>query len=171
MLETQQSAGGTRTGWTAVAVTLAAAIGLGAAFVALVLGTGLEAQERVGHASGHLALGLPAALVAVLAWRWWPRRLPSRISTVGAAVLRVVLVLFCVGTTAEVIAAFTTADPDGDGLLHDIGLLISVASMMAVLAGLGLLLLGALLTAAAAFRRILSSRQRSSEPSPSGSMV
>jgi len=43
--------------------------------------------------------------------------------------------------------------------------------MMAVLAGLGLLLLGALLTAAAAFRRILSSRQRSSEPSPSGSMV
>lgn len=170
MIETQQPADVGRTGWTAVVVTVAAAIGLGAAFVGLVLSTGLDETERVGHASGHLALGLPVAPAAVLAWRWWPRRLPSRISTVGAAVLRVVLVAFCVGTALEVTAAFTTVDPGGDGTLHNIGLAISVLSMMGVLAGLGLLLLGALVNATAASRRILSSRGPDSECS-SGSMV
>ncbi|MDQ3343487.1 MAG: hypothetical protein M3524_07935, partial [Actinomycetota bacterium] len=70
----------------------------------------------------------------------------------------------------EVTAAFTTVDPGGDGTLHNIGLAISVLSMMGVLAGLGLLLLGALVNAAAASRRILSSRGPDPECS-SGSMV
>ncbi len=42
MIETQQPADVGRTGWTAVVITVAAAIGLGAAFVGLVLSTGLD---------------------------------------------------------------------------------------------------------------------------------
>ncbi len=160
MLDTQQAPPRTRTGWAAVALTLAAATGLGAGFVALVLATGLDTDGRAGHASGHLALGLPAALAAVLAWRWWPRRLPSRISTFGAAVLRVVLVIFCVGTAMEVVAAFTSTDSGGDGWLHNIGLMISVLSMMVSLGGLGLLVLGALVSATAGLWRAATSGHR-----------
>ncbi len=170
MLQTPQEMPRTQTGWMHVAVTVVSAVGVGAALVVLVLSSGLDTYDRVGHAASHLAVGLPAALAAVLAWRWWPRQLPSRISTVGAAILRVVLVVFCLGTAMEVVAALSAADPDGDGLLHNIGLIISVPSTFAVLAGLGILLLGGIVTAAVALRRVATGRPRAAREG-SGSLL
>jgi hypothetical protein len=89
------------------------------------------------HAMGHLALGVPAVLLLVLALKTWPA--PSgRGARVGRTVLLAGLALFAGGLFIEAIGAFGYDDfgeTNDLATLHDIGVLIGPFAMALTIAG------------------------------------
>ena len=115
---------------------VAGAVILAAVLVALWLALPLSGRSE--HAVSHLALGVPVALLVVLAVKTWPAPVSGLPASLARKLLLVGLAFLGGGQLIEAIGAFGYDDYDvrnGLAVFHEMGVLIGPLGIVLTMAG------------------------------------